>query len=476
MQRVTAVTRLAMRHRNNALRCLGAPVYGQLLSTSNMPGSKYRRPKLLHSTATPSKSKLKMDTGLNIDSPDERHRSTITNQLWGHRNSPTSTNAVKPRSVLEKTMGDSFTEAFLPFTSDSQLLDEYITFTGNIRVGKLFEDLDALAGTIAYRHCDDFDPETKHLTIVTASVDRTVLLDKLTPNRDYRMSGFVSHVGSSSMEVSVMIDTPVSMSFSDDEEPQEMKTIMLSNFTMVARDPDTKKAHPVNRLRLETKEEEEEFARAEERQKIRRQRKALSLDVVPPTVEESGIIHDLYKETKAVADEGQLPKNSVWMRSTQSTSIRMCHPQERNIHNSIFGGFLMKEAFELAWMTAFQLLGTHPFFLAVDDISFRLPVKIGSILRFSSRVTYSAGGDSHALVVSVVAEVNDPQQGRWDTTNVFNFIFTSPTPAPRVLPQTYKETLLLLDGRRRLESSREACAEVRPEFVQFYGPQRTSSE
>jgi acyl-coenzyme A thioesterase 9 len=48
-------------------------------------------------------------------------------------------------------MADSFTEAFLPFTSDRQLLDEYLTYAGTIRVGKLLEDLDALAGTIAYK-------------------------------------------------------------------------------------------------------------------------------------------------------------------------------------------------------------------------------------------------------------------------------------------------------------------------------------
>lgn len=56
-------------------------------------------------------------------------------------------------------MGDSFTEAVLPFSSDPELLEEYLTFSGTVRVGKLLEDLDALAGTIAYKCVFVFSPD-----------------------------------------------------------------------------------------------------------------------------------------------------------------------------------------------------------------------------------------------------------------------------------------------------------------------------
>ena len=42
---------------------------------------------------------------------------------------------------------------------------------GNLRVGRIFEDLDALAGNIAFQHCDDGDSDTIPPLLVTASGD-----------------------------------------------------------------------------------------------------------------------------------------------------------------------------------------------------------------------------------------------------------------------------------------------------------------
>lgn len=61
------------------------------------------------------------------------------------------------------------------------------------------EDLDALAGAIAYKHTDDGKPNSMPLTIVTASVDRIDWLKTLDVC-DLRLSGHVTYVGYSSME------------------------------------------------------------------------------------------------------------------------------------------------------------------------------------------------------------------------------------------------------------------------------------
>ena len=50
----------------------------------------------------------------------------------------------------------------------------------------------------------------------------------------------------------------------------------------------------------------------------------------------------------------------------------------------------------------------HPFFLSLDDISFRLPVAIGSVLRLTTSVAYVPEGDSSAIQTDVEAEVVDP--------------------------------------------------------------------
>ncbi len=66
-------------------------------------------------------------------------------------------------------MKDSYVEEYLPFKSDAHVREEYIDIYGKIRVGKLFEDLDALAGSISYQHADDGISSTPPLTIVTGA-------------------------------------------------------------------------------------------------------------------------------------------------------------------------------------------------------------------------------------------------------------------------------------------------------------------
>lgn len=60
-------------------------------------------------------------------------------------------------------------------------------------------DLDAMAGSIAYQHIDNGDPQARPVTIVTACVDR---FDLFLPKavEDYKLTGQVTYVGRSSME------------------------------------------------------------------------------------------------------------------------------------------------------------------------------------------------------------------------------------------------------------------------------------
>ncbi|EGD76244.1 hypothetical protein PTSG_11662 [Salpingoeca rosetta] len=351
-----------------------------------------------------------------------RPRSSITNKLWRARNSITKEDAHKPSQVLTKTMADSYTEVCLPFSTDKLLQEEYLTYAGSIRVGKILEDLDALAGTIAYRHCDD----TTHygpLTIVTASVDRITLL---------------KHCGK-----------------------------QVATFTMVARDPVTKSAYPVNKLKATTPEEEEIMKLGEHNKRVRKREREQSVHRQPPTEEERLIVHDLYLRSKDTTRKR--PLDTLWMVDTQRQSMRMCHPIERNIHNSIFGGFIMREAFEIGWMTAVLAVKDHPFLLAVDDISFQHPVEIGSLLTFSSMITYAPGNDSRALQVDVRAEVISPTTGQSKVTNTFHFTFSAPHPTvPTVLPRTYEESMWYLDGRRRFLKSREECRQLCPDLLKYY--------
>lgn len=80
-----------------------------------------------------------------------------------------------------------------------------------LRYGRLFELLDSLAGDIAYRHCGG---RKGPLTIVTASVDSMKNFANLSIHNDIKMQGYLTYVGSSSMEVitDLIIMLPISSS------------------------------------------------------------------------------------------------------------------------------------------------------------------------------------------------------------------------------------------------------------------------
>ena len=47
------------------------------------------------------------------------------------------------------------------------------------------------------------------------------------------------------------------------------------------------------------------------------------------------------------------PENSVWFEDAKLKNLIICQPENRNRFNKIFGGFIMRQAFELAWANAF---------------------------------------------------------------------------------------------------------------------------
>ncbi len=56
---------------------------------------------------------------------------------------------------------------------------------------------------------------------------------------------------------------------------------------------------------------------------------------------------------------------------TRQTSLQntfTCQPQQRNPHGRVFGGFLLRRAFELAFATCYLFAGTRPVFDCVDDV------------------------------------------------------------------------------------------------------------
>ncbi len=167
-------------------------------------------------------------------------RSAVTRLLWDERLRQPREHDLLP--LVDKHPGDSFMELVLPFSSDPVLREQYISPFGHVRIGRLLEDLDAFAGNVAFRHAFPSRP-----TIVTASIDKLDLVPRaIDPNQDLRIAGGVTSVGTSSMEIRI-----------DAFQGPGWPTILTTYFTMVARDPVTKKSTAINPLIVSTELEKQ---------------------------------------------------------------------------------------------------------------------------------------------------------------------------------------------------------------------------
>lgn len=53
----------------------------------------------------------------------------------------------KLEELPARAMQDSFTSAIIPLSTNRSLQDKYVTYLGNVRMGRLLEDMDMFAGS-----------------------------------------------------------------------------------------------------------------------------------------------------------------------------------------------------------------------------------------------------------------------------------------------------------------------------------------
>ncbi|EPS68180.1 hypothetical protein M569_06586, partial [Genlisea aurea] len=352
------------------------------------------------------------------------YHSPVTNALWETR-SKTFERLLDPpldappqSELLTKTPSESRMTIAYNFSEDYILREQYRDPWNEVRIGKLLEDLDALAGTISVKHCSDVDSTTRPLYLVTASVDKMVLKKPISVDVDLQITGAVTWVGRSSIEIQLDITQPPSAVANN--------IALTANFIFVARDYKTGKAAPVNRVIPQTEREKLLYESAEARNKLRKRK-----------IGDDGrheIENGFKNRYEALLREGRIfcdmpalaDRESILLRDTRLENSLICQPQQRNIHGRIFGGFLMHRAFELAFTTAYTFAGMMPSFLEGDHVDFLRPVDVGDFLRFKSCVLYTEhqNSDQPLIHVEVVAHVTRPEFKSSEVSNRFYFTFT----------------------------------------------------
>lgn len=195
-------------------------------------------------------------------------KTPVTVQLWEMRQRMRSLPHTSTTQAPQRRNPDfSRLSIEYNFTRDTALRDLYMDCKGKVLTGKLFEDLDALAGNIAFKHCHPSEASTttpsstsstsSTLSLVTASVDRIKQERALSINDDLLLVGHVCWVGKSSLDVLMEVhrlgDIPPTNETNSQTpplpilaNPSSPSLLLSSLFTYVARDPTTGRAAVVN--------------------------------------------------------------------------------------------------------------------------------------------------------------------------------------------------------------------------------------
>lgn len=313
------------------------------------------------------------------------------------------------------------------------------------------EDMDLFAVWIVHQHVliPDLQPGVPlPYTFVTILVDKIDFAEiDAKQDQDIRLSGHVSWVGRSSVEVVVWLEQKRSGNW---------RKINRALFLMAARDPTNTRAAVVNALQPRNEEEQAIFAGGETRKKMRQAIQRFDLNKTEPNAFETKLIHDLFVKS---IDSGSkafnkriLPPGAVWMEDADLSTIIFSHPEDRNNHNKIFGGFLMRHGLELSWALAYSFSKRRPKLQQMSDISFIRPVDVSSLINMQAHVLYT---ELNYMVIVVLAEIMNPITGSLTTSNSFYYTYSVDEPLPQLFPKTYHEAIYYIDGRRKFKKMLE---------------------
>lgn len=185
--------------------------------------------------------------------------------------------------------------------------------------------------------------------IVTAGVDRIRVRQRPKIGVDQYLSGKVTWVGSSSMEIRMVIS----------ECEDGTNEWLESYFTFVTLDPVTKKSIKICPLIPQTEEERVHFELGAVKAQAKKVARRNKIQVGRPLSEESLAIDIRAAELlDAAGPLLRMPSladtSTILMDATAHSNAMVAQPQSRNLHDRIFGGFLMRRAFELAFSTAYS--------------------------------------------------------------------------------------------------------------------------
>lgn len=318
---------------------------------------------------------------------------------------------------------------------------------GNLRFGLLLEVLDKIAEETARKYVHQYHPEAR---VVTAAIDDILIRHAADVTRDIVFHARINYVGRSSLMVGIRVEQP--------GEP--VNHIASCHFTMAARigtgDQECAVALPPLEY-LDALEQKRAKKAVASREEYRRQQALVS---EPPSREEFEMLVKLHQALDEPGLVGRRVQDESSFRGLQASRLitdswERMYPEKENVPQSIFGGYLIRRAFELSSICSDLVAPDRSIIAAVTRINFFHPVRIGDTLHFTSRVVYTR--DSFVCV-----EANIERTSRDRTTKAlsnscfFTFVNVDSElahqPVPAIYPATYAEDARYLTAHRSLQA------------------------
>lgn len=324
----------------------------------------------------------------------------------------------------------------LPLGSDAGLRRRFMVLDeplkGNLRFGLLLELLDEVAERTALAYVNRFHPQA---WVVTAAIDNIFVRHAADLNRDLVCHARINHVGRSSVEVGIRVEQP----------GDPTNHIASCYFTMVSRSGTGDDAVSVILPPLEYVDESEKkrSEKALARRDEYKQQQAALLE--PPSRDEFLILTSLHKAQEAPGFSGLLAGRLV------TDAWERMYPAKEYNPKMIFGGYLIRRAYELSAICSEMVAPGRSIIAAVNRINFMHPVRLGDKLHFTSRVVYTCG--SFVCIEASIERISrDRTSNALSNSCLFTFVNVDEElnhcPVPQVYPTTYAEDARYLAAMR----------------------------
>jgi acyl-coenzyme A thioesterase 9 len=303
---------------------------------------------------------------------------------------------------------------------------------GNLRFGLLLEVLDKVAEETALKYVHRFYPEAR---VVTAAIDNLVVHHAADVCADLIFEARINYVGRTSLEVGIKVSQP-------GHPPNHVASCY---FTMVARSAVGEGAVSLELPPLEYLDETER-RRAQmavsRREEYQRHRAAL---LEPPTRPEYEMLSAVHTAQDEHGFQGLL------VRRLATDSWERMVPEYENVPQKIFGGYLIRRAYELAAICSELVATERSIIAAVNRINFYEPVRMGDKLHYTSRVVYTQ--ESFVFVEANIERISADRTSRaLSNSCLFTFVNVDRhlvhRPVPPVYPTTYAEDARYLAAHR----------------------------